>query len=328
MSGPLLGWLRNATSRDGHLADDPLLRALADHPDVLLAVRRQGEDSGPLLARMVDAGVRAIVIDGGDGTVMHALTHLLGEIPAEARPPVAIVPGGTANVTAASFGLPRTSATLDALLAAARMGAVPTREVHLLRVAGGGLPRARRCFVLGGAAVAQAVRLWKEHLRTRGFVGELSHAAVLGWLVLRLALSGPARAGLDAVEVAVRLDAADWGRRPRLALLATTLERLVLGAAPFWDRDGRPMGLTCVDAGAPGLLVRLPRLLRGGRGPWPEGYRSGGGERATITGLAEVVLDGEIVRTDPADPLLLDATETVRLVRLPAHLAADRRRPA
>lgn len=328
MSRPLLGWLRNAASGDGRLDGDPLLRLVARDPRVLFALRRPGRESAPLLAGMLEAGVRVIVVDGGDGTLMHALSFLQQEVSEERRPPVAVVPGGTANVTAASFGLPRTPATLRALLAAAEREEVPVRHVPVLRVTGGGLARPRRCFVLAGAAAVAAVRLWKERLRARGFVGELSHAAVLGWMLLRLAVLGPDRAALPVSEAAVHLDGADWGRRQRLVLLASTLPRLVLGSAPFWDRDGHPMGLTCVDAGARGLLLRLPRLLRGDPGPWPEGYRSGGGRRATIAGLAEVVLDGEIVRTDPADPLLLDATETVRLVRLPAHLAEDPHRAA
>lgn len=321
MSRPLLGWLRNAASRDGRLAADPLMERLARHPEVMLAVRRPGTESAPLLARMLDAGVGALVVDGGDGTVMHALSFLMEEVPPEERPPVAIVPGGTANVTAANFGLPRTPATVEALLAALRDGGPPARPAPVLRVSGGGLVRARRCFVFAGAAAVAAVRLWKERVRARGVVGELSHALVLGWMLLRLAALGPQRAALPVADAEIRLDGENWGRRPRLLLLASTLERLMLGAVPFPARNGRPLGLTCVDAGAPGLFTRLPRLLRGDFGPWPEGYRSGGGMRATIAGLAECVLDGEIVATDPTDPLLLDATESVRLVHLATGLS-------
>lgn len=58
------------------------------------------------VANAVAAGAERVVVAGGDGTVHHAARALL-QRPPDGRPPLGIVPLGTANDLATAIGLPR-----------------------------------------------------------------------------------------------------------------------------------------------------------------------------------------------------------------------------
>ncbi len=316
-----LAVLINAESRRNRRGAGRHLAAVADADDVLLLERSAGQESGPLLAEALAAGVRVLAVDGGDGTVMRVLTALADLAPVAHWPALALLPGGSSNVTAADLGLPRRDvATLRALRALARgeEGNLTVVGAPLLSVAGGGLRRPLRGFLWGAAGACDLVREWERRCRRRGLVGHLSHLLMLAWTAARLALLGPEGTGLAAVRCRPALDGEDWGEGRRLLLVATTLRRLVLGARPWWNRDGRPLALTVVPAPPTAALRLLPRLLAGDDRPPPRlpgGWRSGGGHRATIAGLAEFVLDGELFAADPRTPLEITGEETVRLVR-------------
>jgi len=81
-------------------------------------------DSLPRLIRECIAGVDAIVIAGGDGTVNGAIPALI-----EARKPVGILPFGTANDLALTLGIPT-----DPLGAAGVIAAGVTRAIDVGRV--------------------------------------------------------------------------------------------------------------------------------------------------------------------------------------------------
>jgi diacylglycerol kinase family enzyme len=64
---------------------------------------------GEIAQRAVRDGVDIVVVHGGDGTVSNVVNGLLGQpsrLPTGHIPALAIVPGGSANVTARSLGIP------------------------------------------------------------------------------------------------------------------------------------------------------------------------------------------------------------------------------
>ena len=102
-------------------------------------------DATRLACEAVAAGVETIVVHGGDGTINEALQALVG-----GKTPLAIWPGGTANVLAQELGLPAAPDSVADMIAAGQtrrvsVGRAGTR--YFLAMAGIGLD----------AAVARAV---------------------------------------------------------------------------------------------------------------------------------------------------------------------------
>lgn len=75
-------------------------------------ITKQPGDGQRLAQEAVKAGADVVAAFGGDGTVMEAMSGLLGT-----KVPLAIIPGGTANVTSAELGVPGDIETACTLIA-------------------------------------------------------------------------------------------------------------------------------------------------------------------------------------------------------------------
>lgn len=78
-------------------------------------VTRKGGEAGERARQAIAAGVDAIVVYGGDGTVLEVASAISGT-----RIPMAIIPGGTANVLSVELGIPS-----DQTQAALLLGGIP-----------------------------------------------------------------------------------------------------------------------------------------------------------------------------------------------------------
>lgn len=78
-------------------------------------VTRRGGEARERAAQAVAAGVDAVVVYGGDGTVLEAATGMIGS-----DIPLVIIPGGTANVLSVELGIPA-----DQTQAALLLGGAP-----------------------------------------------------------------------------------------------------------------------------------------------------------------------------------------------------------
>ncbi len=88
-----------------------------------ISVTYGGGDAARFTADAVRAGVDVVAVYGGDGTVMEVAGSLVGS-----RTPMAILPGGTANLMAVELGIPRNLARAAQI--AASEDSIP-REVDL-----------------------------------------------------------------------------------------------------------------------------------------------------------------------------------------------------
>jgi YegS/Rv2252/BmrU family lipid kinase len=76
-----------------------------------ILITKSGGDARRYAEEAVAAGVDAVAAYGGDGTVLEVASGLRGS-----KVPLAILPGGTANVLSVELGIPRTLADALALL--------------------------------------------------------------------------------------------------------------------------------------------------------------------------------------------------------------------
>jgi diacylglycerol kinase family enzyme len=88
---------------------DLLAHALESRMELTIEHTRHRGHGGEIAQAAVQDGVDLVVVHGGDGTVSNVVNGLLGRpgpLPTEHIPALAIVPGGSANVTARQLGIP------------------------------------------------------------------------------------------------------------------------------------------------------------------------------------------------------------------------------
>jgi hypothetical protein len=262
-----------------------------------------------------------LVINGGDGSVQHALTVLLANCPSDRLPRLACLPGGSTNMTAFDINVHRgysdCVATLRELVSGRRLTDAP-RPVVQVFAGDATAPRAGLFFGVG--TIVQGIEYFQQRLRGDGGRHELAAGVALARTLWGIARQQPPFAlPLQAAVCAPGL----WpdGRARELSLrllLATTLNRLFLGIRPFWGMGHGALKTTLVERRAPAFLRRVPRLLRGRPdGPMTaaEGYCSGTTDLLTVRLTGSFTLDGELFAC-AGDTMRVQSSEAVRFVPL------------
>jgi diacylglycerol kinase family enzyme len=166
-----------------------------------------------------------VVVAGGDGSHMSALSALARAWPAGAPlPALALAPGGTMNTVARNLGLRSASGAWAAhLIGAACAGTARSTPTATLRIADdrGGL---RVGFIFGSALVARFFDLYY-----RGRTGPVGAAAIAARVFAgSFAGSATARYVLDPERATLRVDGVDQAAREWSLLLASVVPDLGL----------------------------------------------------------------------------------------------------
>lgn len=311
-----LGVLRNRACTGNRGRPAPALP-----PDAALAETDTVADCRPALERLRAAGAEVVVVDGGDGTVRAAVTHLAAVFGA-AAPPLAILANGNTNLVGRRLGAVGDAGGLARL---ARMtpaeAAAVARPWPALGIAFADGRPAERGFIAGWAAYAEATRIGTEEIGARS--GAQVAGAVLA--VLRRTLAGPERATLRAgIACDFRAEGSPQVPGPRFLGVATTLPApLFWPLDPFWGDDaGGPSGggaapIRWLDVSAPPrrLALAAPLVAMGRPMRWMEraGYRSGRSRWIELGLSGEIVVDGE--RFACSDGAIITADDPVRFLR-------------
>ncbi len=277
-----------------------LARMLEGVPGVDVVVLERFGDLGGALRRL--AGAEALFISSGDGTVQEVQTRLAEDAAPGRLPALGLLPHGSTNMTAADLGFRRGSlrAQRDYIqFAGWRAKRAQTATRPTLRVANPADGKARHGMFLGGGAIAAATLYCQRAFNARGVRGQWATAATLAAGVGRALFGGPARPDDESrfdrpFPMVVRADGETLARGEQLAFLATTLQKLVLGARPFWGGGEGGMRVSVFGWPPPFLLRWLPVVLYGGEARrLPAGMRSIAPEAVEIETSSPLVLDGE-----------------------------------
>ena len=316
-----IGLITNPNSGPKHGARESaaLVDTAARH--LIPAVATQTEDDiVDALASFARAGVDVLAVHGGDGTVDSVLTVLRNNDPFKTEPVLALIPGGTTNMTHADVGLRRKGAkALDHLARQCQDGlpwdrVVERRPARISRD-DGHIPFYG--FFIATAAIPRVIRATRSRLHNRGLTGWRSEALALLWSLWRL-LGG--RVHEDPVmhpdTLAYALDDGDWQDVQAVILLATTLERLILGLRPAPPEGS--LGVAALTWPYRRLTARLPGFLRG-RQDSGDLTRDLGRSTATRLRLrlsCEYTVDGELFPPPRGGELELTAAEPARFLVL------------
>jgi diacylglycerol kinase family enzyme len=274
---------------------------------------RNPEEIGGALGELLLAGADIIIVMGGDGTLQAVLDGLCMH---PEGPPLAVVPCGSTNMTAMDIGSGQTPGRvlrrLQWRLQARQPLPLVTRPV--LRITCGGNAAVHGMF-FGAGIITSGVRYFRERVRGRGLTGEAA-AGIAALRVLFGMLAGARTGEFTPIRAGVTEDGAPGGAGSFLLLLASTLNRLLLGARPYWGGERAPMHFTAVRDRSPGLWCALPKILAG-RGHALEGvdFHSRNLRTLELELAGDFVLDGEIHRPMPqGGKLRVDTAGPVRFV--------------
>lgn len=297
-----LGIVSNRMS-DGNGGASAIAAFVSAQKDVAFAMPEKLADLPAAIRAFAAAGVDLLAIDGGDGTIRDVLS-VLTDCYGDAWPDLAILPSGKTNLIArdvGSFGPPL--AGVKRLVKMVRAGAPLTvAERPVLEALRSGLPPVRGLF-FGAGVFTYATQMAGSWTFDRGIKQNAGVALTLARVLWR-SLRGTA----DGSDMAVDGGAAS----PHFTVLATTLNRLMLGLWPFPNVGEGPLHWLAVQAPPRGLLGAVWASWRGALSIRP-GYDGGNAHRLPIRLTSPFVVDGELYEPG-ADGVVLQPGRVVRFL--------------
>lgn len=275
--------------------------ALADklsrNHSIPIGMLRDFRELENILASFARNGVEEIYISSGDGTVQAIQTLVAEKNLFASIPRLCLLPHGTTNMTAADLGFRQTS--LDAQAAFIEAHArEDLRSRPTLRVINPLDGHVRHGMFLGVGAVAYATLYCQRAFNDKGVKGSWATFAVLGSAALKTAFL-PANANdpnrFDKpYPITVRKGDGTVCSGQQLLVLVSTLEKLILGARPFWGTKTGPIRATVFPYPVPSVVRwLLPVLYGSDRRKGPPNTKSFSTDRFEIESTSVFVLDGE-----------------------------------
>jgi len=261
-----------------------------------------------------------LIINGGDGTIGAVLASILYKNPFSVVPPIAFLPGGKTNMTAADLGVKGNPVkVLKRLLQLAAEGEIEeslsSRHLIEMDLGDGALPRVGTFF--GTAGVVKAVNWCREYAYRLPLPNVMAHFAA--GLKLFIAAFGVGKSKSLLVSDPMAINVPGHGRMAGQysAVLTTTLDRLVLGIKPYGKDGSGGLRFAAVEAGGSNLLRAVRALITGSFGDKTiAGTHVRKGNEVRLEGTDSVTLDGEIYHPIAGKPIILRGDRALSFITL------------
>jgi hypothetical protein len=261
-----------------------------------------------------------IIVNGGDGTIGVALQSLLYRNPFSVTPPIAFLPGGKTNMTAADLGMKGDPIkVLKRLIKLVKAGELSerltTRNLIELDLDDGNEPKVGTFF--GTAGIVKGIYWCRENAYAKGLPNSLAHV----WSIFKLVTSafgfGKDKAMMisDPMNVVVPGKARISGQFA--SVTATTLDTLILGLKPYSTEGLGGLRFAAVETGGRNVFRALRGIITGKFGKkYIQGVHTRRGDHIRIEGSDPVTLDGEMYTPLAGKPILLKGDKTLTFVKL------------
>ena len=255
-------------------------------------------------------GVTDLFISSGDGTIHAIQTELAERKPFKAIPRLSLLPHGTTNMTAADLGFRfRTlQAQADYIT---HLEAKQLRERPTLRVVNPRDGRPRHGMFLGTGATSEATLFCQRVFNARGVKGNIATFATLASAAGRTMFTKPNPHDVSRFDrpfpIEITSDGREFCTGTQLLMLSTTLEKLILGAKPFWGEKLGPIRTSVFPYPVPSIpRWLLPIMYAGENRKMPEGAKSFSSARLEISCPVSFVIDGEFFDGPVDGPLKVE----------------------
>lgn len=305
------GVLINPKAGRGNGRGTALATALEKTPHVQVHLLTQFGALEQALRDFAKAGVTDLFISSGDGTVQAIQTLLAEKNIFPALPRLCLLPHGTTNMTAADIGYRTKSIAAQAAFIAAPKPQ-ETRGRPTLRAVNPRDGAPRHGMFLGTGAVSAATRYTQVSLNDKGVKGNLATFTALAGAVGKSVFSAPNPHDESRFDrpfpLTVKAGDVTLATGTHLLVLATTLDKLILGTRPFWGGKTGPIRLTVFPYPVPSIPRWFLSAIMGGenRRPLP-GAVSRAVHACSIDTPAEYVIDGEFFFGPSHEPLRIES---------------------
>ena len=308
-----VGVIINPTSGRGRGKGRQLFQALqaSPSPSVLVLLLDEFTSLASGLENFAKSGVRDIFISSGDGTVQAIQTWISESKAFPVLPRLCLLPHGTTNMTAADLGFRRKGISEQALFIA---NVTPRQTMHrrTLRIVNPKGGQSQHGMFFGTGAIAEATRYCQVAFNDRGLGGDFATFATLAGAIAKSLFRAPDRndpARFDRpYPITVTSGAEVICSGEQLLMLATTLDKLILGTRPFWGGATGPVRVTTMPYPVPGIIRWLvPSLYGKEERSGPPGSASRAVTACSVSSDMPFVLDGEFYEPQAGVPLQIEA---------------------
>jgi diacylglycerol kinase (ATP) len=293
---------------------DTIKHVLLKIPGVIFREAKNKPEFEETINELMDTGVDLLVIAAGDGTVQAILSHLFTEYTHTDWPFLAIIPGGTTNMTAldlVKYDDPEDSAkklnqymltrTLPALL-----------KKHVLCIEQTGVDKVYGMFFAVGV-IARAVIFSRSGVKQIGITGEIYSGLIMVGFVIGLILGRCTGPWAPTKMKAIRVGEKNY-EGTHSSLFASTLSRLLFNMRPYWGQEQEPMHITFVKQNRKKTIRSIFPLLsgRGAALKEDDGYHSYNSSILELNIDDDYIVDGEFYHAASENgPLKLSAAGPV-----------------
>lgn len=316
-----MGIISNPTSGSNQKKFPAICRFVDQQLHLPHCIATNAEEVLTALEDLARRDVNLVAINAGDGTVQAALTALFHHRPFKTLPLLALLCGGTTNMTARDLGFHGSRIrSLESILAWSRSGRgkarIVRRPILRLRHPASQLPLYGLFF--GAAAIYQGICLFHSRIHGLGLRGRPANALILARYLA--AIASRDLDALGATQAKITVDGTPLEAKRFTLILSYTLEQLIFGMRPHWGQEEGALRLTAVSADAKFILRVMAAICQGRRsrlGVSENGIYSHNANEIRIALDGGFALDGELFSATPHQgELVLDACGQAAFLRL------------
>ncbi len=273
----------------------------------------------PALERFAAQGVTDLFISSGDGTVQAIQTWLAESKAFAMFPRLCLLPHGTTNMTAADLGFKRRNLAEQAAFIAAP-SPQETAERYTVRVANPAHGKPQHGMFFGTGAVSEATRYCQTAFNDKGVGGNWATFATLATVLSKSLFLAPNPNDPNRFDrpypITVKIKEQILCQGNQLMMLATTLNKLILAAKPFWGgSEGGPLRVTTMPYPIPSIpRWIIPTLYGSETRKFPPGALSRACTACEVSTRTSFVIDGEFHDAPQDQPLRLETGSLFRYI--------------
>ncbi len=307
-----MGVISNPTSGSNQKKFSRICRYIDDQRNLPHKIVTNAGDVARALEELARQDVNLIVVNAGDGTIHAVLTTLFHHRPYQTLPLLALLRGGTTNMTPKDLGLqgPRLQ-SLARIQAWSQSGGsegfIVRRPILRLQHPTIRLPLYGLFF--GAASISRGIDLFHARIHGTGLEGNPANALILARFLMAIAARDLQKLG--AARATITVDGTPLPADDFILILTYTLERLIFGMQPHWGEEDGALRLTAAAANSRHFLRVMAAMCRGRRSRLAipsNGFYSHNAHEVRMALNGNFTLDGELFEVDARQgELVLDA---------------------